>query len=108
MKNSLILAFLFSSRTLAGCITSTLVGESGPALNSDDVVVYYIDRPACNFETVAYISAKGGFYTLNSMLRRMRQEAASAGANGLYVLQTQQSTIKEYLATAKAIRCLPA
>jgi hypothetical protein len=42
------------------------------------------------------------------MVEGMRQHAARVGASGLYVLQTQQLEIKEYLGTARAIRCLPA
>jgi hypothetical protein len=36
----------------------------------------------------------------------MQKQAAMVGANGLYVLHTQQLDVKEYLGTAKAIRCL--
>lgn len=109
MRKFLIPALLFSNYALSGCVESTLVvGQPGSAVKSEEVVVYYIDRPSCNFETIAHINVSGGYYSLDSIVEGMRQQAASVGANGLYVLQTQQLTIKEYLGTAKAIRCLPA
>jgi len=107
MKNSLIMAILLSSYSLLACVESNLViGQPGTSINSDDVTVYFIDRPPCNFETIALISMNGGFYSLDSLVWGMRQQAARVGATGLYVLQTQQLAIKEYLGTAKAIRCL--
>jgi hypothetical protein len=109
MRNSLMFALLLSSCALSGCVESTLVvGKPGPVINSEEVTVYFIDRPPCNFETIAHIKISGGFYTLESMVEGMRQHAARVGASGLYVLQTQQLEIKEYLGTARAIRCLPA
>jgi hypothetical protein len=109
MKNSLMLALLLSNYALSGCVGSTLVvGKPGPAVSSEQVTVYFIDRPPCNFETIAHIKISGGYFTLESMVGGMRQQAASVGASGLYVLQTQQQAIKEYLGTARAIRCLPA
>ena len=107
MKKSLLLSLALSSYALSGCINSTLVGQPGTSIASEDVVLYYIDRPACNFATVAHIQVTGGYYSLGSMLDSMRQQAAMVGADGLYVLQTQQLDIKEFLGTAKAIRCLP-
>ena len=108
MKNSLILAVLLSSYSLSACVESNLVvGQPGPSIKNEDVVVYFIDRPRCNFETIAHISMNGGYYSLDSLVWGMRQQAASVGATGLYVLQTQKLALMEYLGTAKAIRCLP-
>lgn len=109
MKNSIVLTILLSSQLLSGCMEPAMVvGQPSPSLSSEAVRIYYIDRPTCNFETIAYIRATGGYFTMNSMLRNMRRDAAEVGANGLYVLQTQQLPNKELLGTAKAIRCLPA
>lgn len=109
MKKFLILALMLSNCLLSGCVESTLVvGQPGTAIKSEEVTVYYIDRPSCKFETIALIKVSGGYYSLDTIVEGMRQQAASVGANGLYVLQTQQLEIKEYLGTAKAIRCLPA
>ena len=68
--------------------------------------IYYTERPRCPFETVAHIRATGGYFSLESMLRNMYREAAQLGASGLYVLETRQLENREYLGTAKAIRCL--
>lgn len=92
---------------LGGCVQPPLiVGQQRAPIAPEDVVVYYIDRPACNFETVAWVQVEGGYISLNSMLTKMRAEAADLGASGLYVLQTQRSEIKEFSGSAKAIRCL--
>ena len=109
MKSSLFLTLLLSSLLLSGCAETPLViGQPAASTNSQQVTIYYIDRPSCNFETLAHIRVTGGYYSLGSMLAKMRQQAAGVGADGLYVLQTQQLDVKEYLGTAKAIRCLPA
>lgn len=84
-----------------------MVARPGDAIESDRVSIYYPDRPSCDYETVAYIQVTGGYFSLESMFRKMRQQAAAIGADGVYVMHTQQLDIKEYLATAKAIRCLP-
>jgi len=85
-----------------------VVGQSSAPIAVEDVVVYYVERPRCDFETIAHLQATGGYYSLESMFRNLRRQAAELGASGLYVLQTQQLDVKEYLGTAKAIRCLPA
>jgi hypothetical protein len=109
MKKFLILVLLLSNYALSGCVESTLVvGQPGAAIKSEEVVVYFVERPSCNFETIAHINVSGGYFSLESIVGGMRQQAASVGADGLYVLQTQQLAIKEYLGTARAIRCLPA
>lgn len=109
MNNSLIMTLLALSLLLTGCVESSVImAKPGTSAPGDEVSVYYIERPHCNFETVAHIRVTGGYFSLAGMLRNMRQEAAEAGASGLYVLQTQQLETKEYLGTAKAIRCLPA
>ena len=109
MKKSTVLTLLLSSQLLGGCVEPAIVvGQPGTSLPSDKVRIYYFDRPSCVFETIAHIRVTGGYLSLNSMLRNMRRDAAEVGANGLYLLHTQQLHNKEYLGTAKAIRCLPA
>ena len=47
---------LFSVFWLSACVESSIVvGQPGPALVSEEVEMYYIQRPRCNFETVAHI-----------------------------------------------------
>ena len=108
MKISPVTSLLLSSLLLSACAEPSLVvGQPGPALSSAEVSIYYIDRPRCDFETVAYIRARGLYFSLQTMFRDMRLKAAQLGADGLYVLQTQQLDTREFLGTAKAIRCLP-
>ncbi|MFZ9037734.1 MAG: hypothetical protein ACO3DT_06655 [Gammaproteobacteria bacterium] len=109
MKKSIVLTLLLSSQLLSGCVDPAMVvGQPGTSLSSDAVRIYHIDRPTCNFQTIAHIRFTGGYFTMNSMLHNMRQDAAEVGANGLYVLHTQQLPNRELLGTAKAIRHLPA
>lgn len=94
---------------LCGCVQPPLlVGNTGPAVAPEQVVVYFPDRPDCDFETVAHLQINGGYLSLESMFRKMRQQAAEIGANGLYVIHVQRMEIREYLGNAKAIRCVPA
>jgi len=107
MKNSLVLVLL-SCLLSPGCAEPPLViGKPVVSNGNQQVVIYYIDKPSCDFETLAYIRVTGGYFSLQSMFARMQKQAAGVGADGLYVLHTQQLDVKEYLGTAKAIRCLP-
>lgn len=106
MKYSFLLLSVF---WLSACVESSIiVGQPGPALVSEEVEMYYVQRPRCDFETVAHIRVSGAYFTLESMFRKMRREAAELGADGLYVLETRKLDTREFLGTAKAIRCLPA
>jgi len=108
MKISRVLILLAMSQLLSGCVeTSVIAAQPGASLPSDVVRVYFIERPRCNFETIAHIRVSGGFVTLASMLRSMRKRAAKLGADGLYLRHTQQLNTREFLGTASAIRCLP-
>lgn len=90
-----------------GCADPALVvGPPRTAVASEDVTVYFIDRPRCNFETLAHIRVQGGYLSLQSMVDKMRKQAAEVGASGVYVMQTQQSSLKDFRGSAKAIRCL--
>ena len=109
MKKILVLLLGISSLMSLGCAETPLViGRPAPSINKEEVVIYYLERPGCSFETVAYLRVTGGYFSLGSMIEKMQEQAAMIGADGLYVLHTQQLEIKEYLGTAKAIRCLPA
>ena len=90
---------------LAGCAQPPLVtGRPSAAVNPDAVEIFYTRRPTCRFEVVAELSASG-YVSLASMFARMRRDAATIGANGLYVVHTQQTAMKEFLGSARAIRC---
>ncbi len=108
MKKLIPLIYLSLSLFLSGCAEPVMiVGQPAAAVASEAVDIYYIERPNCNFETIAHIKVTGGYFSLQAMLSSMRQEAAQVGADGLYVLQSQQLLNREFLGTAKAIRCLP-
>lgn len=109
MKILSVTTFLLLTQLLSGCAEpAAIVGTPGPGVTREEVRVYFAERPLCDFETIAHIKATGGYFSLQRMLLSMRMEAAELGANGLYVVNTQQLDSKEYLGTAKAIRCLPA
>lgn len=104
---TIILILLLS--LFSGCASPPLIiAKPGEPSASETVEIYYLSRPPCDFETIAHIQIQGWYFTLDSLLRNMRRQAAAVGANGLYVLQTQQLEMKDYTGTAKAIRCLPA
>ena len=102
------LCLLMLSVILIGCAHPVaMVGPAGKSVDASKVVIYYPQRPDCNFETIGYILVEGGYYSLQSLFRRMRLQAASVGADAIYVLFTQRLDIKEYIGSARAIRCLP-
>lgn len=108
MKSVQCLLLILSVCWLTACYSqSVVIGETRDRIESDSVRVFYYHYPDCDFETVAHIQVYG-YFSLASMLKNMRREAAEVGANGLYLLHTQQLGIKEYLGTAKAIHCLSA
>ncbi len=108
MKLSFFCIAALTSLLISACAEPVLItGQARSSVDAKDVVIYYIERPRCNFETVAYIQVSGGYFSLQKMLANMRQQAAEVGASGLYVLHTQQLDVKEYLGVAKAIRCRP-
>ena len=95
-----------------GCLMSAcsvpalVVGQPGVETDIEKVQIHLYERPACNFDTIALIRVEGGYYSLAMMLNAMRRQAAEVGAGGLYVLHTEQLELKEYIGSAKAIRCL--
>ncbi|MFT5505978.1 MAG: hypothetical protein ACI822_001438 [Gammaproteobacteria bacterium] len=96
-----------ASLLVASCASDPLiVGAIGKAQRSEDITVYFVTRPDCNFQTIAWIQIEGGYFSPGSMINEMREQAAEIGAGGLYVLHTAQSELKDYSGTAKAIRCL--
>ena len=108
MKHYSVVKILLAVCLLSGCMQPALViGPKRAATASEDVIVYYIDRPRCNFETIAIFAPRADSTRSKPWSAIMRRQAADIGASGLYVLQTQRSELKEYRGSAKAIRCLP-
>ena len=105
MKNILYISAVLL--LLTACVkTPVVVGEVSPPIDSDSVQIFYPERPGCNFETIAHLRIEGGVYSLSSLFKVMRTQAAEIGATGVYVLFAQELDIKEYVGSAKAIRCL--
>ncbi|MDJ0776239.1 MAG: hypothetical protein QNJ85_00150 [Gammaproteobacteria bacterium] len=103
-----MITLLISSLVLAACVQPPVViGRPGNALDPNEVSIFYTQRPTCRFETVAELSASG-YLSLQSMFSNLRRDAAALGADGVFVVYTQQTEMKEFLGTAKAIRCLSA
>ena len=99
---------LLACLMLVACAQPPLItGRPGAAVDSSEVAIYYAQRPVCRFETVAELSASG-YFSLQSMFSSMRRDAAVLGADAVYVVHTQQTEMKEFLGSAKAIRCLSA
>ncbi len=82
-----------------------IVGEATDPVETEEVRLYYRQRPLCEFETIGYLRVEGGHYSMNSLFDRMRQQAAAVGANGLYVTEIHRLDIFEYTGVARAIRC---
>ncbi len=83
-----------------------VVGKTSESIEPDSVQLFYTQRPGCEFETVGYLRIEGGSYSLSSLFKRMQNQAAELGANGVYVIETRRLDILEYIGTARAIRCL--
>lgn len=74
---------------LAGCATShVLTGTPRPPIDPAEVRIYY-GSPGVPYEEVALLETSSGAFTYgeqnktNTVLRRLRDEAARLGANGL-------------------------
>lgn len=89
MKLILSLGFCLA---LSGCATShVMMGQARPPISPDQVVVYF-HPPQTKYDEIAMIdtSSKGGFgFTAQGktdvVMRRMKEEAAKLGANGVLV-----------------------
>ena len=48
---------------------------------------------------------EGGYYSLSALFTKMQLEAAAVGASAIYVTHTKRLAFKEFIGSAKAIRC---
>ena len=102
------LMILLASLMLGACMHPPLiVGRPGAAVDPAEVGIFYARRPTCRYETLAELSASG-YFSLRSMFDNLQRDAAALGADAVYVVHTQQTEMKEFLGSAKAIRCLSA
>lgn len=90
---------------LAGCATSTITGKRMPAIPVDNVHVWFSGRPNCNLEEIAFISSP---YAIGQsmMVNKMREEAASLGAEHLIIQTVNSNRNMEYSGGAIAAHCI--
>ena len=92
---------------LAGCSSEPfVVGEIGSPKPVEAVEIFYIDRPDCEFETIAHLVMETPYFSLQGAVNAMRTQAAELGAEGLFVEQTQRLPGRDYVATGRAIKCI--
>ena len=83
------LLLLLLALALAGCATShVLTGTPRPAIHPDQVRIYHGPPPG-GYEEIALLETSSGAFTygeqnkVDSVLRKLRAEAAKLGANGV-------------------------
>lgn len=83
------LLLLILALALAGCATShVLTGTPRPPIDPAQVRIYHSPPPG-GYEEIAILETSSGAFTygeqnkIDSVLRKLRQEAASLGANGV-------------------------
>jgi hypothetical protein len=80
---------------LAGCASTSkvMLGPSYPAISPEQVHIYY--QPPARYREVALLETRSGSFTygeqnkMNSVLTKLRAEAAKLGANGVLFQGTQ-------------------
>ncbi len=82
-----------------------LTGVKTESIHPDKVRLYFTQRPECDYDKVGYLRINGGYYSQSSLFRAMQRQAAMVGADGVYVQETHQLDILEFVGTATAIRC---
>lgn len=85
---------LLAMLALAGCATShVLTGTPRPAIAPAQVRIYYSPPPG-GYEEIARLQTRSGALTygdqnkIDSVMRKLREEAASLGANGVLLQGT--------------------
>lgn len=106
-KTKTLAILMAAGLLLPGCASEPfVVGKIGAPIEVDAVTVYYVDRPVCEFETVAHLVMEYPYFSLQGAVNAMRAQAAELGADGLYVEQSQRLPGRDYVATGRAIRCV--
>ncbi len=103
----MVAACLVTSGLLAGCASEPFVtGRVGEPVSAESVVIYYINKPDCDYETIAYLVMERPLYSRQALADALRNQAAELGASAVYIEQTQRLPGREYVGTARAIRCI--
>ena len=101
------LVLLACAAGVSGCSSKPfVVGQPREAVTVEEVTVFYAERPACEFETIAHLKMENPYYSLQSLVLAMRLQAAELGAEVLYVEQTRRLPGREYVGTGRAISCV--
>ena len=80
---------------LAGCSTTSrvMIGQTYPPVSPEQVHIYY--QPPARYREIALLETESGAFTygeqnkMNSVLTRLRAEAAKLGANGVLFQGTE-------------------
>ena len=96
MRKFRSIILLMSMLALAGCSTShMLTGTPRPPIDPAQVRIYHSPPPG-GFEEIAILQTRSGALTygeqnkIDSVMRKLRQEAASLGANGVLLQGTAE------------------
>ena len=81
----------------SGCASTSkvMLGPARPAISPEQVQVYYTPPPG-RYDEIALLEASSGGFTygeqnkIDSVMRKLRQEAASLGANGVLLQGTAE------------------
>lgn len=94
MRTFRSILLLLAMLALAGCATShVLTGTPRPAIDPAQVRIYHSPPPG-GYEEIARLQTRSGALTygeqnkIDSVMRKLRQEAASLGANGVLLQGT--------------------
>ena len=107
MKNLTLAALLMVSGLVTGCATSShvITGTPRPAYNADAVKVYATMPEKA--EVIGIVTAQNDtLYRqsgLNSVIKKLKSEAAKLGANGLLLTSQNQSAWTGTQASGTAI-----
>ncbi len=95
MSTRTLLSMAALTLAVAGCSSTSriMVGEPHPPLSPEQVHIYY--QPPARYREIALLETESGSFTygeqnkLNSVLTKLRAEAAKLGANGVLFQGTE-------------------
>jgi hypothetical protein len=98
IRPALILLTLFLTALLAACSSNShlVTGTARPPIDPSQVRVYFTPPPG-GFEEIAQLETSSGSFTygeqnkMNSVIAKLREEAAKLGANGVLFVGAENS-----------------
>ncbi len=102
------IAILLQLLLLASCSQQGVIlqADPGSAVAEEQVKVLLNERPACNYEVVAWLEIPGTFYDRSRLIGVFRSKAANLGADFVEITSLQKIGAIEYKGTARALRCV--